>query len=95
MPTRDQGVAVAQPVRTIARVDGRRIHRFQVVRERREGANGANEGAVETWIVVGFDDGEVHLADVDFEWTRTVPEAAFRSGRFEPLVAGDVPVWGY
>ena len=94
MRPRDQRPAVHQPVETVARVDGRRVHRFQAVRERRD--DGA-EGDDEEWIVVGLDaDGdEVLLADRDFEWTRTVPRSAFASGRFEPLWAGDVPVWGY
>lgn len=80
-----------EPVQTVARLDGRRVHRFQVVREHREG------GAEEDWIVVGFDEADdvVRLADADFEWTREVPTDAFRSGRFEPLVAGGVPIWGY
>lgn len=94
MPTRDLGVEVAQPVQTILHVDGRRVHRFQVVRERSEGG-GDDARDAEAWIVVGFDDGEVHLADVDFEWTKTVPESAFRSGWLEALAAGQVPIWGY
>lgn len=94
MRSRDQRRAVQQRVETVARVDGRRVHRFQVVRERLEDGEGSD---AEEWIVVGFDgDGdEVRLADRDFEWTRTVPRSAFASGRFEPLWAGDVPVWGY
>lgn len=82
---------VPQRVETVARFDGRRVHRFQVVRERRE------DGDDEDWIVVGIDDedGVVRLADADFEWTREVPLEAVRSGEFEPLVEGGVPVWGY
>jgi len=80
---------VFERVETVVHVDGLRVHRFQVVRERREG------GGVEEWVVVGFDDDAVELADLDFEWTRTVPTAAFRSGAVEPLSAGGVPVWGY
>ena len=80
-----------QRVETVAVVDGRRVHRFQVVRERRAG------DGVEDWVVVGFDgdEGLVHLADLDFEWTRDVSTHEFVSGRFEPLVEGGVPVWGY
>lgn len=94
MRPRDQRRAVHRRVETVARFDGRRVHRFQVVRERREDGPGADD---EEWIVVGFDEGgdEVRLADRDFEWTRTAPRSAFASGRFEPLTAGDVPVWGY
>ena len=79
---------VAGQVETVVLIDGSRVHRFQVVRERREGDES------EEWIVVGFGDGDVHLADPAFEWTRSVPVEAFREGRFEPLVAGGVPGWG-
>lgn len=100
-------------VETVVRVDGRRVHRFQVVRERRDGDGGGRgsgggggrsegSGGVETagrvaeeWIVVGFEDDDVELADPEFDRSRSVPMQAFRSGRFEPLSAGGVPVWGY
>ena len=82
---------VHERVVAILEVGGRRVHRFQVVREHREG------DGVEDWIVVGFDgDGDViHLAAPDFEWTRDVPADEFASDRYEPLVEGGVPVWGY
>jgi len=82
---------VHQRVETVVVFDGRRVHRFQVVRERREG------DGVEDWIVVGFDDDEgvIHLADPDFEWTQDVPADEFASGRYEPQIEGGVPVWGY
>ena len=82
---------VHERVETVVVVDGRRVHRFQVVRERREG------DGVEDWVVVGFDgaEGVIHLADPDFEWTRDVSADEVASGRFEPLVEGGVPVWGY
>lgn len=100
-------------VETVVRVDGRRVHRFQVVRERRDGDRGGEgsggggrrcEGSgggeeagrvAEEWIVVGFEDDEVELADLEFDRSRSVPKKAFRSGQFEPLSAGGVPVWGY
>ena len=102
---------MAESVRTVLRLDGSPVHRFQVVRERRVGErdDGGGEGSDRSgassgvegsrggeWIVVGFDDGgeSVRLADSDFERTRSVPADAFRSGQFEPLVAGEVPVWG-
>lgn len=78
-----------EPLETVRTVGGGRIHRFQVVQEHRGG------GAADAWIVVGFTDGGVQLADVDFEWTREVAAEEFADGRFEPLVAGGVPVWGY
>lgn len=95
---------MAEPVRTVLRLDGLRVHRFQVVRSRRTdegdygGCGGVEGGRVgEEWIVVGYDDGgeSIRLADPDFERTRSVPVDAFESGRFEPLIAGGVPVWGY
>lgn len=97
---------MALRVETVLSVDGTRIHRFQVVRERRVGDGTATGpggvGDVEEWIVVGLEraegdgsEAEVRLADPDFEWTRSVSVEAFRSGKFEPLVAGGVPVWGY
>lgn len=70
-------------------LDGERVHRFQVVRERREG------GRVEDWIVVGLGDDVVRLADPAFEWDRTLAVEAFREGPFQPLTADGVPVWGY
>ena len=76
------------PLERAIQVDGSRVHRFQVVRERRD-------GDPEEWIVVGFNEGEVRLADREFEWTRTVPLDAFGDGAFEPLSAAGVPVWGY
>ena len=90
MRPRNQRQHVPEPLETAACVGGRRINRFQVVRERRDAGGGDDE-----WIVVGFADGEVRLADPGFERTRTVSAAAFRNGRFEPLIAGGVPVWGY
>lgn len=84
-----QVAVVTERVETVVHVDGRRVHRFQVVRERRP------DGRVEDWVVVGFADGTVDLADLDFEWTRTAPYEAFLAGDFEPLSAGGVPVWGY
>lgn len=80
---------VVSAVETVRHVDGGRVHRFQVVRERDP------DGDVEEWIVVGFDDDAVRLADPAFDWTREVPLAAFRERRVVPLVAGGVPVWGY
>ena len=97
---------MAERVQTVLSVDGTRIHRFQVVRERRVSDGTATDpdeaGDVEEWIVVGLEraegdgaEAEVRLADPDFEWTRTVSVEAIRSGEFEPLVADGVPVWGY
>lgn len=65
-----------------------RVHRFQVLRERRDGGH-------EDWLVVGFDRDALELATPDFEWTRTVSVAAVAAGDLEPLSAGGVPVWGY
>lgn len=67
----------------------RRVHRFQVVRETRA------DGRQEDWIVVGFTAEEIELASIGFDWSRTIPVAAIEDGPFEPLAAGDVPVWGY
>jgi len=80
---------VSEPVVTTLDVGDQRIHRFQVVRERREG------GRVEDWIVVGLEDGTVRLADPGFEWDRTLTIDEVDDGPFEPLTAGGVPVWGY
>lgn len=80
---------MSQPVVTTLDLDGERVHRFQVVRERREG------GRVEDWVVVGLDGGTVRLADPGFEWDRALTVEAFRDGPFEPQTAGGVPVWGY
>lgn len=76
-----------QPVETVRVVDGERIHRFQAVREHGDGG--------EDWIVVGFEDEGVTLADRGFDWSRVVPLSAFRDGPYEALTAGEVPVWGY
>lgn len=76
-------------VETVVRVGGRRVHRFQVVREHRD------DGSTREWIVVGIGDDAVDLADPDFEWTTSVPRDEFCLDRFEPLEAGDVPIWGY
>jgi hypothetical protein len=80
---------VYEQVATVREDGGRRIHRFQAVRERRR------DGGTEEWVVVGFGDGTVRLADPEFERTREVAAGEFRGGRFQPLVAGGVPVWGY
>lgn len=80
---------MSEPVVRTLVVGGQRLHRFQVVRERREG------GRVEDWIVVGLEDGTVRLADPAFEWDRTLTVEGFADGAFEPVTAGGVPVWGY
>lgn len=85
----NEGWPVHQRVVTSLDLGGDRIHRFQVVRERREG------GRVEEWIVVGLEAGTVRLADPGFEWDRELGLEAFRDGPYEPLTAGGVPVWGY
>ena len=58
-----------------------RVHRFQVLREHRDG------GGHEDWVVVGFGPEAVEVASLDFVWTRKVPTSA--------VGAGGVPVWGY
>ena len=78
----------ARPVRATLPVGETRVHRFQVVREHRDGGH-------EDWIVVDFTPDGLELASVGFDWHRTVPLTAVEDGRLEPLSAGEVPVWGY
>ena len=82
-------VAVTERVETVARVGDRLVHRFQAVRERRA------DGTTREWVVVDIEREAVQLATPDFEWTRSVRREAFAAEGFEPLTAGDVPVWGY
>lgn len=89
MPEGGESVDVSEPVETVVAAGDRRVHRFQVVRERRP------DGATHEWVVVGIGDDDLRLATPDFEWTKTVSLDAIRTGRLEPLVAGGVPVWGY
>lgn len=70
-------------------VGDQRVHRFQILRAHQE------TGGHEDWIVVDFSPAGIHLASVDFEWTRTVPTRAIRDGTMEPLTADGVPIWGY
>lgn len=87
MPAGRQRPPVPGTVETAARVGDRRVHLFQVVREAR------GDGSTRDWLVVGLDAGDVELASPDFEWHRRVPGEGF--DRYEPLVEGGVPVWGY
>ena len=80
---------MTERVETVVDVGDRRVHRFQVVRERRD------DGSTREWVVVHVGGDDLKLASLDFEWTTTASIDEVRSGRFEPLTAGGVPVWGY
>lgn len=77
------------PVVTRTRLGETTVHLHQVVREVDESGE-----TIDEWVVVGFTAGGVRLASPEFNWGRTVPDADFETG-YRPLVAGEVPVWGY
>ena len=77
----------ADPVRTEITIDDTALHLFQVVHE---GGDFPRD-----WVIVSLDTETVTLATLDFDEHRTVGHAEFVKGDFTPLVAGEVPVWGY
>ena len=66
-------VAVPERVETVARAGDRRIHRFQVVRER------LDDESTREWVVVDVGEDAVRLASLDFEWTTTAALDAFET----------------
>ena len=80
---------MTEPVETVVHVGDRRVHRFQLLRERRP------DEPPRDWVVVELGKTELTLATPDFAWTRTIELDAVARGAYEPLVADGVPVWGY